>query len=272
MEPHAILSSDPLDLLFENRNKKYGAYTLRKYYPRRLLISLAAIFSLVVFSSIFYWYSHPEAGNIATRVFYDDVYLKYVNLEKRVEKPALPVVRTTIPKRAATVIYTTPLIVAEQKIPEPMATVDKIQDQAIGVKNLAGDPDIGEIQTNRNGEAGIIAQKKDGEEKKETVLDIAEFMPAFPGGIEGLKRFLLKNLRMPENSMEAGEQVRVIARFVVGADGRVKDIEIIQAADPVFNQEVKRVISRMPEWIPGSQNHRNVAVYFNLPVNFVKSD
>jgi periplasmic protein TonB len=104
------------------------------------------------------------------------------------------------------------------------------------------------------------------------VLGIAEVMPEFPGGIEALKRFLLKNLRMPENNLETGEQVKVIARFVVGADGRVRDIEIIQAADADFNQEVRRVVGKMPDWIPGSQNHRNVAVYFNLPVNFVKSD
>jgi periplasmic protein TonB len=272
MEPHAILSTDPLDLLFENRNKMYGAYTLRKYYHRRLMISLATIFSLVVLSSLFYWYYQPGSGNITTRVIDADLYLKYVNLEKQVERPALPPVRPAMPKRPAINPYTTPLIVADQKIPEPMATIDKIQDQAIGVKSLAGDPRGDEIQNNGNAGSAAAEQKTATEEKKETVLGTAEVMPEFPGGIEGLKRFLLKNLRMPENGLETGEQVKVIARFVVGPDGRVRDIEIVQAADPVFNQEVKRVIGKMPDWIPGSQNHRNVAVYFNLPVNFVKSD
>ncbi len=77
---------------------------------------------------------------------------------------------------------------------------------------------------------------------------------------------------MPENSLDAGEQVKVIARFVVGADGRVRDIEITQGAEAVFEKEVKRVIDRMPDWKPGSQNHRNVAVYFTLPVNFVAAE
>jgi protein TonB len=272
MEPHAILSSDPLDLLFENRNKKYGAYTLRKYYPQRLMISLAVIFSLVVLSSLFYWYGFSGTGNITTGNFLPDVQLDEVYLDKKIEKPVLQSVRTSPPRRQATTSYSTPLIVADQKVPEPMATVDKIQDHEIGVKNLTGDQDNREVQTNGNGESGAMAQKTDGEEKKETVLGIAEVMPEFPGGIEALKRFLLKNLRMPENNLETGEQVKVIARFVVGADGRVRDIEIIQAADADFNQEVRRVIGKMPDWMPGSQNHRNVAVYFNLPVNFVKSD
>jgi protein TonB len=104
------------------------------------------------------------------------------------------------------------------------------------------------------------------------VLDIAEIMPEFPGGTEALKRFLIRNLRMPENNLEEGAQVKVIARFVVGADGRVRDIEIILPADAEFNAEVKRVIAKMPDWKPGSQNHRNVAVYFNLPVNFMRPE
>jgi periplasmic protein TonB len=272
MEPLAILSSDPLDILFENRNKKYGAYTLRKYYPRRLLISLVTIFSLVVLSSLFYWFSPSGSGNIILRNFDPDIHLNLVNLDKKIERPVLLTVRTIVPKKPAVTIFNTPLIVADQKAPRPMATVDKIQDQVIGVNNLAGDADKGEIQTNGNAESGVVGQKPETEEKKETVLKIAEVMPEFPGGIEALKRFLQKNLRMPDNGLETGEQVKVIARFVVGPDGRVRDIEIIQAAGAVFNQEVKRVIGKMPDWKPGSQNQRNVAVYFNLPVYFVGSD
>ena len=97
-------------------------------------------------------------------------------------------------------------------------------------------------------------------------------MPEYPGGIEALKRYLLKNLRMPDANAEPGTIVKVIARFVVGADGKVNNIEIVQAADNIYNEEVKRVISKMPDWKPGSQNHRNVAVYFNLPVNFVSAE
>ena len=82
----------------------------------------------------------------------------------------------------------------------------------------------------------------------------------------------MKNLRMPDNNLEAGTQIRVVARFVVGADGRVREIEITQTAEDAYNTEVKRVISKMPDWKPGMQNHRKVAVYFNLPVIFVSND
>ncbi len=73
---------------------------------------------------------------------------------------------------------------------------------------------------------------------------------------------------MPENNLEPGTRIQVIARFVVGTKGHVQDIEITQGSTEIFNAEVKRVIANMPDWKPGLQNHRPVAVYFNLPVNF----
>jgi len=140
----------------------------------------------------------------------------------------------------------------------------------IGVKTLAGDAGNGEPQNNTNG--GTALQNEEPEAAKPEIFDRAEEMPEFPGGIEALKRFLLKNLRMPGDNLEPGTQVRVMARFVVDADGRVRDIEITQPAEEVFNREVKRVISKMPDWKPGEQNHRHVAVYFSLPVNFVVAE
>ncbi|HEY4155800.1 MAG TPA: energy transducer TonB [Puia sp.] len=94
-------------------------------------------------------------------------------------------------------------------------------------------------------------------------------MPEFPGGTEALRRYLSRNLRMPDTEKESGSQVRVIVKFVVGPDGRVTGINTILSGGKAFDEEVQRVISRMPTWKPGIQNGRKVSVYFNLPVNFV---
>ena len=168
----------------------------------------------------------------------------------------------------ATTQLTPPLVVKDQPVPQPMATVDDLKNADIGLKTTKGDTRPGTAKGNMNG-TGSPNCGIDSADTKEEIFDRAELMPEFPGGADALKRFLLKNLRMPPNELEFGTQVRVIARFVVGSDGRVRDIEIVQAADPEFNTEVKRVISKMPDWKPGEQNHRTVAVYFNLPVNFV---
>ena len=153
-----------------------------------------------------------------------------------------------------------------------MATVDDLQKNAIGLKTSQGEGDNGGSYNNGNAGTEACLQNTDSVDKAQEVFRTAEVMPEFPGGIEALKRYLLKNLRMSENNLESGVLVRVMARFIVGADGKVRDIEIIQAAEVVFNTEVKRVISKMPDWKPGSQNHRNVAVYFNLPVNFINAE
>lgn len=269
MEPLAILHADHLDLLFENRNKLYGAYTLRKNYNQRLLISMGVIFSAVTLSIISYLYFQSPALTARTFNIPGDILpITYSTPEKPVIIPPKPVT----PISRASVQYVTPLIVPDQKVPEPMASVDKLDINAIGVKTTIGEPDNGSPASNGNAESGTGVRQPDSVETKPEILRWAEVMPEFPGGIEALKRFLLKNLRMPENDMDPGSEVHVIARFVVGTDGKVRDVEITRPADAVFNTEVKRVIAKMPDWKPGSQNHRLVSVYFSLPVNFVRGE
>jgi periplasmic protein TonB len=134
--------------------------------------------------------------------------------------------------------------------------------------------EVGPVDLSNGGDlsAGSATAQKDSAEGKPGILEFAEVMPEFPGGVEGLKRFLLKNLHMPDNNLEAGTQVKVLARFVVGADGKVRNIEVTQPVQEMFAVEVKRVILKMPDWKPGVQNHRHVAVYFTLPVNFMAAE
>ncbi len=270
MEPLAILQADPLDLLFENRNKSYGAYPLRKYYPQRLIISMGIIMSLVVLISFTYLYPVSTSSLMQKHPEIPDILIRDVNLIQEI-KPPIPLVRPYVAKPPATNLYSEPVIVADPNVKESMPTIEKIEISAIGLKTLAGSPENGESPVNGNTMGPTSAQNAESVEKNE-VFYVAEVMPEFPGGTEALKRFLIRNLHMPENNLEEGAQVKVIARFVVGADGRVRDIEITLPADDEFNAEVKRVIAKMPDWKPGSQNHRKVAVYFNLPVNFIRPE
>jgi periplasmic protein TonB len=271
MEPIDMLKADPLDILFENRNKLYGAYPLRKFYAQRLYFSMGITLLAVILFSVFYLYFHSSpiikiVGPLS------DYNLEQVDLVQP-SKPVSPPARLLMPKPpVATVPNTTPLIVPPDKPIQPMATISELDHSAIGVKTLAGVQDGGESNGNGNSKSDGVITATGPIESKPEVFRAAEVMPEFPGGIEALKRYLNRNLRMPESSLEPGSIVHVVARFVVGADGRVSNIEIIQAADAVFNIEVKRVISKMPVWKPGSQNQRNVAVYFDLPVNFVSSE
>jgi periplasmic protein TonB len=272
MEPLAILHADHLDLLFENRNKLYGAYTLRKNYNKRLLISMAVIFSAVSLSTIIYLYLQSSGLTVKTFNIPDIDPIAYP-IEKPIHPPTVIRQPSTIHHPpSATLQYVKPLIVPDNKVTEPIVTVNKLDASAIGIKTTIGAPDNGSPAGNGNATNGSAVLKADSADAKPDILYRAEVMPEFPGGIEALKRFLLKNLRMPENDMDPGSEVHVIARFVVGSDGRVRDVEITRPADAIFNAEVKRVIAKMPDWKPGMQNHRPVSVYFSLPVNFVRGE
>jgi protein TonB len=273
MEPLAILHADHLDLIFENRNKLYGAYTLRKNYNQRLLISMGVIFSAVTISTMIYLYFQSSGLTVRTFNIPDIDPIAYP-IEKPIHPPS-PVNHppSTVHRQPSTTVpYTAPLIVADQKVLGPMVSVNKLDASAIGIKTQIGVPDNGSPAGNGNAANGTAVMKSDSAETKPEILFRAEVMPEFPGGIEALKRFLLKNLRMPENDMDPGSEVHVIARFVVGTDGKVRDVEITRPADAIYNAEVKRVIAKMPDWKPGMQNHRPVSVYFSLPVNFVRGE
>jgi periplasmic protein TonB len=269
MEPLAILRADTLDLLFENRNKAYGAYPLRKYYPQRLCMSLGLIFSLVTVFSLFYLNRKSEIHHKPV-INVGDFHLTAVD-PSPLPKTVIPPVRPFVPRPPASVELVTPLITRQKEIIPPMATVEDLGKNVIGMQTLTGQSGGEQVQPEGNytGAAGI---KKDSVESIPEILDHPEIMPEFPGGEDALRRFLHKNLRMPDNNLENGTRVKVIARFVVGNDGRVRDIEITQAADEAFNREVKRVILKMPDWKPGMQHNRKVAVYFSLPVNFVNEE
>ncbi|MCW3093842.1 MAG: energy transducer TonB [Ferruginibacter sp.] len=103
---------------------------------------------------------------------------------------------------------------------------------------------------------------------KITPLETAEVMPEYPGGLEALRKFLVRNLNNPRD-MEDGELVSVKIKFVVGFDGKLKGFELLQDGGNEFNEEVIRVLKKMPAWIPGKSRGQNVSVYYAIPVKFV---
>ena len=95
-----------------------------------------------------------------------------------------------------------------------------------------------------------------------------DVMPSFPGGMEALKKFLEKNLKNP-TEMNAEETITVRVKFIVGYDGMLKGFEVMQDGGEEFNQEVIRVLKKMPAWNPGKAHGENVSVMYSLPVVFM---
>lgn len=270
MDPQNMLRADPLDILFDDRNKSYGAYPLRKFYAKRLWISFGVTLTLVVISCGLYLRFRSLPLTVRTIIIADPI-LESIDHPLKIKPPAWTT-HAAAGRTVAQIRHVTLQIVPDQRDIKPIATTTELSQSVIGIKTTAGPADPGETPGPGNQKGSTLSADGGMSQGKPEIFTSAEVMPEFPGGIEALKRFLLRNLRMPENSLEPGTRIQVMARFVVGPEGHVQDIEIMRPAGEAFDKEVRRVIEKMPDWKPGLQNHRAVAVYFTLPVNFENAE
>ena len=260
-----ILKADILDILFENRNKEYGAYTLRKEYNARLVKAMGGMLAAVlVFIAINFWSNNPSNHEAALFFPNDHDSVKLTVVEIPPEK--LPEIEP--PKKTATIQNTPPLIVPDEEEVNPPPPIEELDkgDKAIGTENTDGAPPTTLQSPPEVKEPGVAAAPAPPVEEP-SILHVAEYMPEFPGGPEAMKRFLIRSLRFEFDNEEPGTRIEIRCRFVVDKEGKVTGIEIIKSAGKnEFDKEVVRVMNKMPQWKPGSQNGRNVAVYYTLPV------
>lgn len=268
MNSKSILQSDVLDIIFEKRNKLYGAYTLRKFYNNRLIKSIGTTLSVATILCAITLI--PKEKKIVFT--YQDVVMgvirKVVAVEPKKELPKHAIKAATAFQRK----FMVPVIADTNKA-DSFQTI-KLTD-IIGAVNIVGKENGKEIiglPTEGNEGGGVVAQAT-----VESAIDINQPMnnpdiePAYPGGINALRKFLERNLTNP-TAMEQGEMVAVNVRFVVGYDGKLQEFTIVKDGGNLYNNEVIRVMKKMPQWIPGKAKGQNVAVYFTIPVKFVPAD
>ena len=112
------------------------------------------------------------------------------------------------------------------------------------------------------------AKKSENPKNDDLVFTVVEEMPQFPGGMQKAMEFLAKNIRYPAESQKAKIEGRVIVQFVVKEDGKVSDVKVVRSVSPDLDAEAIRVVSMMPEWIPGKQRGKAVAVKYTMPIMF----
>jgi protein TonB len=269
MLPDKIMQSDLLDILFENRNKNYGAYAIRRSYNKTLLYATGITLFIATAFSFFQFIHHKNDTALSGRL----VYIPDPDLIKIIEAPKepKPVESKPVEKKISQKIYSKPVISDKIETTE-MSTLEELDKNRIGVQNIIGKDFDGIIQppVETVADKGTAAVKPEPV-KEEKILNTAQVMPEYPGGIEALKKFMLKNLRQPDD-LQAGEKIIVRASFVVNKQGRIEQVKIIANGREDLDKEVIRVINRMPLWKPGMQNGTTVSVYFNLPVTFLGAE
>jgi periplasmic protein TonB len=266
METNKILSADILDIIFEGRNKAYGAYDLRKTYNRRLLTAMSVMGAMVLLLLVGYLISNYQAAHKKAAVVVQDVQLEDIKEEKKNEPPPPPPPPKEPPK-VEMAKFTPPKIVkdeevkAEEKPPE----VEKLEDTKIGDVNQKGIQDDN-ITAPPSDNKGVVEAPKDNTDYDKTFTKV-EIESDYPGGIAAWARYLTKNLQYPEEAQNNEIQGQVVVKFIVDKEGKVSDVEAISGPNEL-RDEAMRVIKKSGLWTPAIQNGRKVKSYKSQPINF----
>lgn len=267
MNSELIMKSDVLDILFENRNKAYGAYMLRKFYNKRLIKSLAVTFGSVVLFSAFTLL--PESAEPVNYFASDPGFTKLTELVKKVE--VKPKIKEGIKAKPLSTVKFLTKIKLVDKIDSVDILLDPAQREVGNNSNIiinSGLIHLGIHLRETDEETGGITTSAATPVAITQPLEVAEIMPQYPGGMEALRKFLIRHLSNPRE-LEAGELVSVKVKFVVGYDGKLQHFQLVQDGGTEFNEEVIRVLKKMPAWIPGRSNGQSVPVYYTIPVRFI---
>ena len=271
MDINKILGADILDILFEGRNKQYGAYELRKKYNGRLtkaLLITAAIALLLFLGSVFASYM----GKNQKQAF-DVVDTQMAEIKKNdappPPPPPPPPPKPPPPPEVNQVKFTPPKIVKDEEV-KPEEKIEEIKDdQKISTKTVESDnkEQIVQAPVDTKGTEVVEVKKEDDENK---IFNKVEVEAAFPGGDAAWRNYLQKNLNpdVPvENNAEAGTYT-VIVKFVVSKDGSLSDVSCESDPGHGMCAEAIRVIKKTRNWTPAIQNGRNVNAYRRQPITF----
>lgn len=275
MNKNLILKTDILDIIFEKRNKAYGAYNLRKFYPNRLKLALGFMLSIAtVFSAFTLLPKNQQEVVTKPFVFTETKFTDVVDEPKEAvkktetEKPAL---KNSIPADQKN-LNTNILIVDKSVKTKIINTI--LPTDVIGTENIDNaKPGTALVLPDKpasyNGGLEKIAPKIDVTVPMD--MDVVDVLPSYPGGMDALIKFLERNLRTPEE-LANGETVNVRIKFVVGYNGKLQSFVTVLDGGDAYNKEVVRVLKKMPDWIPGKARGENVSVYYTIPVKFVTTD
>ncbi len=262
-----INSQEWCDIVFEGKNKQYGAYELRSLSSERhlrALILIAVFFVCSLFLPILFKTVMPKKKERMVEV------TSLADLKVEETKPKEEIITAPPPPPLKSSIKFTPPVI---KPDEEVAEEDEVKTQetlnetkiTISVADVKGTDeengmDVADLDEN---------QQITEEVTEEQVFVIVEQMPSFPGGEDALRKFIAKSIKYPVIAQENGVQGKVYVTFVVDKDGSVTNAKIARGVDPSLDKEALRVVNGLPKWVPGKQGGKPVKVSFTVPISFV---
>jgi protein TonB len=256
-----------LDMVFENRNKSYGAYALRNDSDRRTSKALLITFSCLFFLGSGKFISDKMKG-AHLGIQEKEVIVEITDLTKPVEaKVEPPKPEPQKPQEAqAKETQRDPemKVVANNTTPtDSLPTIDEMRDKEPGLTSNAG----GLLGVEKGTGPATIPGPEHFEEPP-TIYGVTEEPPVFPGGEKALMAFLQDHTVYPDREREMEIEGKAVVKFVVNEDGSISNATAVRNDSPGFGKEGRRVVGEMPKFKPGRQQGKAVKVYFVVPFSF----
>lgn len=257
----SVVSEERNDIVFENRNKTYGAFVIRKEYSRTVWIALLSTVVAVALIAIAPKIIDLIKGSLEEKIVAVDITPVDLTAPPPIDETEPPPPPPPPPPVMETVKFTPPVVVDEAVVDDPPPPQETETQVSTETHEGSGD----EIIIPDEKGTGVV------ETAKEEVFTVVEQMPEFPGGIAEMYKFIGKNMQYPQIEKENNVQGTVYITFVVDKNGNINDVKSLRgvAGGPNLEKEALRVVKMMPAWKAGKQNGREVSVQYNLPVKFV---
>ncbi len=279
MDANKILNSELIDLVFEGRNKEYGAYELRKAYNKRLRNALIITASLALLILLASFISSLDLGGKKGQIKVDEVQLQEIKQEEPNEPPPPPPPKPPEPPKVEMAKFTPPKVVKDEEVKEDEKPpeIEKLEDTKIGTVNQEGAKDEGIVAPPVEDKGGVVEAPKEDDYDK--VFQKVEIDAEFPGGTAGWTRYVTREIeRNIDELQDDGKSGTVVVLFIVDKEGSVSEVRALACSEAGVanclgpNSKLADIavaaIKKGPKWKPAVQNGRQVKAYRRQPVTF----
>ena len=268
MEAKQILKSDLLDILFEGRNKEYGAYDLRKTYNKRitkaLIATIVLILLMLIGSAI---YNKLQSSEKLKQLKTTETTLQQIKPDEPPPPPPPPPPKLPPPPPVATIQFTPPKVVKDEEVIKPPPEIKEIEKAKVDVKTVEGTKDLG-IVAPPSDETGtqVVAAPVEKKEDPDKVFTKVEIEATFPGGAQAWTRYVTRAISAQLDEFTDADYGTCVVRFIVDKTGKVSDVQATTMKGTKLAEIAVNAIRKGPNWTPAQQNGRYVNAYRLQPV------
>jgi periplasmic protein TonB len=256
MEPKSSEYRSWDDLVFEKRNKSYGAYVLRKSYSDNVLTGM---FGSLAFVMLLFFISSIKTEKKILPPVINDTFVHVFDQPPNLKREQ-PVKRTELPKKVKVNKSLPPRVVSEPVANEPVTPEEPVVSST--------GSDTGTATPIDGATTGVGVVDVPVVPFVEEVRSVAQVMPSYQGGLEAMMKFIKKNLKYPNGAQRIGIEGTVYVQFIVNGNGTVTNVQVLRGFHPDCDKEAVRVIAKLPGWNGGKQGGQPVGVRMVLPITF----